>query len=240
MAKTLSQLMTEALTQSGLDVNSFEPQCRSWVNTILNTQCRNGSWDYYKKTWADQPFITGQTIYTPLPTDFARPDLNIYLVQFGQRAGLIKMFDRGVWEVMRQQTPTGTPQVCCIEWDYTNGAQVPSLLFDAVPSLSIPLYFRMPYFRLATEVALDGTDDSKIPDFHDQNFLLEELKKMAFEHQDDERYTQKVQTNAEQLRQNKLYANMAQSSKILLAPELFPPGYKGPGSNQGGNGWMGP
>ena len=41
-------------------------------------------------------------------------------------------------------------------------------------------------------------------------------------------------------RLDKINANMAKTSKINLAPEIFPPGYKGPGSTNGGNGWMGP
>lgn len=244
--KTLLQMMTEALAQAGLD-SSYNAQARSWVNTILEAQCRNYDWPYYALTYADQPFVAGQTTYT-LPANFARPDQNVYLVQNAnnaqnnQRSGLVKMVDRGLFEQVRSNTTNGNPTTSTIQWNYVDNGSAPTpvLIFDASPSSLSNLLWRMPYFRVATSVDLTGTDDNNIPDFMPQDFLINELKKYAFENIDDERYQVKAQENAQTLQAVKINANMAKTSKINLAPEVYPPGYRGPGSSSSGNGWMGP
>ncbi len=231
---TRAQLMDLALTQAGLD-SGFYTQARQWLNNFIAEQARNFDWPFYFKFQADQNFVGNQLEYS-VPTDFARPGRAIYMIQGGTRSQDVQVMEPEEFGQYINIGSSTRPMVSMIRYDYTAGAYIPKLVFNSVPTAtSGNLMYRLPYYRLPADMSTTNSDDTKIPDFLNQDFLIESMKKWAFEHQDDARYAAKKQETDESLHNAKMNTYNAMSQKVELANQVF----KGPRRGSGDNGWWG-
>lgn len=229
--KTRVQLMDEALHLAGLD-SGYYTLTRGWLNTIIEAQARNFRWPFYAKTAPDVPFIAGQLAYD-VPGDLAQPN-TIFLVQNGQRGAEISIVDPGLFEVYKYGTAAGSPRYATIYTSYDAGAQVQTLNFDQV-ALNSNASYRLAYFRLPEPQSLDNTDDNNIPDFQNQDFLIEALIKVMNKDEDDSRYEAQKAEAAETERKAKFNTYPANSNTVTLDRSRFAPG----GRRRRGWGWFG-
>jgi hypothetical protein len=231
---TRAQLMDFVLGQAGLN-SDFYTLARGWINQVVLEQARNYDWPFYAKTPASPTaFVSGTYTYS-VPSDFARPDRSLYLIQNNTRGAEIPVVDHAEFEARRQNASNGNPTVARIVTSMGTSGPSQVVEFDVVPNNSSS--FRFPYFRLPTELSADNTDDSKIPDFLNQEVLIAETMRLAFEYQDDARFTQKMGEGQQKIREAKFNTLNETNPVTPLASNHF---RRGRGRGGGGNGWMGP
>lgn len=231
--KTRVQLMDESLHLAGLD-SGYYALTRGWLNTIIEAQARNFDWPFYAKTAADVALVSGTLAYS-VPTDFARPN-TIFLIQNSQKGSEIKVVDPGLFEVYKPATTIGTPRFATVYTVMGASAPTQTLNFDQVPSNGAQSY-RLAYYRLPVAMSLDSSDDSKVPDFLNQDFLIEELIKKMMKDEDDTRYDAQKGESAEVERKAKFNTYQANASTVTLDRGRFP---VGGGRRRKGWGWFGP
>lgn len=183
MALTRIQLINLALDQSGLD-SSYQTKARGWLNHATLKLAKNFNYKFYNKTAAAVPFVAGTVSYS-LPTDF----LNIDTINRVNSSGVLgdEIFVYESYEFDRYSLNiAGDPS--CAMIDDEGGKAV----FNTTPATTSSTSYRMRYFRKPTVYSTDNTDDAVVPDFKDQEVLLQELMKFAYENLDDERFPQKV------------------------------------------------
>lgn len=187
---TVIGLVDFALDQAGLDI-SYRTKGRNWLNYIVNKLSKNNNYKFYNVTAPDVTFLAGQTIY-PLPTDFLTTD-TIYRVQ-NQNGALVQGDQIFVLDSYRfdqySRGLNGDPTLAMVDTENQ------TIIFNNIPGSTTQTSFRLRYFRKPANYAVDGSDDTDIPDFPSQDTLIEELMKLAYENLDDQRYESKKQDAA--------------------------------------------
>lgn len=216
MALTRIELINVALKQAGLD-SGFQADARTWLNIILAKQARDFNWPEWAELTAYTVFVPGTSAYA-LPADFEKAD-TIYLYQLNngayQRGEQIVIMDSYKFDEVNWMTLDGTPNAAYI--DLTNS----QIQFNSEPNNNQQGY-KLRYYKNAPQYSTSSADDTVVPDFKDQSFLIQELIKWMYEFQDDERYMQKRGESEQDLRktQRNLYQNDA-SPQINLQNTTF-------------------
>jgi len=177
--------MDYALGQAQLD-SSFRPDARLWYNIIVTRLTDRFDYPFYRKS-ADGTFLVGQKSYA-LPSDFKRADFCYQTNENGNQGAMIPIVDNYLFEQMNGGSISGPSSVAKID---TAGDLI--VFNTSVGSSGSTNGYRLFYFKKPTQVNTDGSNDAAVPDFDDQNTLMEELKAEAFEFRDDQRYGQKKQ-----------------------------------------------
>lgn len=180
---TLIQMIDHALSQAQLD-SSFRQDARTWYNVIVNRLTANYDYPRYR-TSADINFVAGQKSYD-LPTDFNRADECYQINVNGDQGAMIPLMDSYMFQQMNGGNISGPASVGYID---INDNKI--LLNTKAGGNTGTNGLRLYYFKTPTQVNLFGADDASIPDFPDQDSMIEELKAMAYEFRNDERYPQK-------------------------------------------------
>lgn len=216
MALTRIELIDVALKQAGLD-SGFRADARTWLNIVLSKQGRDFNWPEWAKITAYTVFVPGQSAYT-LPADFLKAD-TIYLYQLNngayQRGEQIVIMDSYRFDEVNWLTLTGTPNAAYID----EGLGV--IQYNSQPSNN-QQGFKLRYYKKAPQYSVTSSDDTVVPEFKDQNFLISELVKWAYEFSDDQRYTQKMAESDQDLKktQRNVYQNDS-SPQINLQNTTF-------------------
>lgn len=221
---TRAQMMAEALNLAGLSAD-FYGLARVWINTIIETQARDFDWDFYAKTASDTTLVPGTLSYS-VPADFCKPNGNMYLIQNSQRGPEIRVVDAQTFNLYKTGTGSGAPRMAMIVTSMGASGPTQAVHFDQVSSQTNTA-FRMPYFRMPTALSTSDSDDTKVPDFLNQNFLIEEIIKYAFKYRDDERYGQQAGESQVVLRAAKMnQSNTAQPVVQLATDKFVPTGFR--------------
>jgi len=185
MALNRLQIVDLAIAQAQLD-SSYRAQARMWLNVIIDKQSSDFRWPFYNKQAAFTQFVVGSSSYL-VPQDYSKSD-SIYLYNVdGQRGAEVPIVEPYIFDQSVPGNLTGRPNFAMI--DVTNQR----IIFNATPGAAdSQMGYKLRYFRMPNVLSLDVIDDTAIPDFADQNFLIQELIKWAFENLDDERYSQKA------------------------------------------------
>jgi hypothetical protein len=211
MALTRIALINVALKQAGLDTG-FQSDARTWLNLVLQDQAQKFNWPEWAKSTAYTAFVPGTSTYA-LPSDFQKAD-TIYLYQLNngeyQRGEQIVIVDSYRFDEVNWLTLSGTPNVAYIDEDND------VIQFNSKPNNS-QQGFKMRYYKEAPEYSTSSSDDSVVPDFKDQNYLIKELVKWMYEFEDDQRYEAKKAENERDLDKNKrnVFQNDASPSMQL-------------------------
>jgi len=210
---TLIKLVDEALGQAGLD-SSYRAKGRNWLNIALDRLANRYNYRFYR-TSVDVPFVALQKDYN-LPADFKRVDTVFYIDANGSQGSQISIREPYEAEPYQQDTAFGIPNIGWID------DQADKIKFSSAPAAVTGEKYRLHYFSDSPSYDTTGSDDSTIPAFDDQWLLMEEIKALAYEWQDDERYPMKKQEAAQA--NQEFQRNMYQSdafSRIPLNNELF-------------------
>jgi hypothetical protein len=181
---TLLQIMDHALSQAQMD-SSFRPEARQWYNIIVNKLAAYTDYPFYRKS-VDIPYVAGQRRYA-LPADFKNADEAYELDTQGNTSTPIPMLDAYMFRQMEAGNVSGSASVAYVD-TATN-----ELVINSAPNSGNTTGVRLFYYKSPAQVNLGGSDDASIPDFKDQQLLIEEMKAMAYEFRNDERYIQKKQ-----------------------------------------------
>lgn len=186
MALTRIELIDVALKQSGLD-SSFRTDARTWLNIILKKQGGDYDWPEWAVTSPYTVFVPGTSAYA-LPADFEHAD-TIYLYQLNnglyQRGQQILIMDSYRFDEVNWLTLSGTPTAAWIDEENS------TIQFNSAPNNN-QQGFKLRYFKDAPQYSTSSADDAVVPEFKDQNFLIQELQKWALEFQDDQRFPAKM------------------------------------------------
>jgi hypothetical protein len=182
MALTRIALINHVLNQSQLD-SSYQTLARTWLNILRRKYADDTDFKIWRKTAANVLFISGQNSYS-LPTDFARVDSCFLIGETGQKAAQIFIYDSYEFDPY-PNTPNGDPSGATI--DELNK----KIVFNTFPNSG--KYYQLNYFYTPTDYSTDNTDDNVVPDFPNQNLLIQEMILLAYENRDDERYQSKAQ-----------------------------------------------
>lgn len=197
MAQNVGQIVDTALYQAGLD-SGFRAQARAWLNIILAKQAKDYNWPEYARITDYEILLAGQSEYD-VPADFEHAD-TIYIWQLNngeyQRGAQINLLSSYQFDPVNWLTLTGTPTAAYI--DVYRG----KIVFNSEPADSSKGY-KLRYYQKGEQFATDGTDDSDTPVFKDQNFLIQELIKWAYQFSDDERYQAQRQESERDLQMTK-------------------------------------
>ena len=203
MALTLLQIVDTALDQAGLD-SGFRTKARNWLNIILAKQASDFKWPHWHKQTSTVSLTPGTTAYA-IPSDFNRAD-TCYLYQLNgstyQRGNQIRIYDTYRFDDVDYTSLTGVPTAA-----YINTLNS-TIVFNSSPSDS-GHYYKLRYYIDAPVYSTGTSNDSTTPDFPDQNFLIQELVKWAYEFQDDERFAPKTAEaeRALQMTKRNIYEN---------------------------------
>lgn len=205
MALTLIQIVDASLDQAGLD-SGFRSKARQWLNLILQDLSGDFDWPEWNKLSPYVPFVAGQKSYS-LPADFEHAD-TLYLYNINAdgdevQQEAIRIYDSYRFDAANFFNVNGRPSAVMVDEMNSN------LIFNSAPSDSAYGY-KLRYFKQAPQYDITGTDDAEIPEFKDQNYLIKELVKWAYEFQDDERYQAKNQENDQKLK--KVQRNIYQAN----------------------------
>lgn len=213
MALTRIQLVDEALAQAGLD-QGYRTRGRTWLNIILEKQAVRTNYKFWRKS-VDTAFVANQKDYD-LPVDFKRIDSVFFVDVSGNQGNGISVREPYDAEPHRQDTSRGFPSVVWVD------EHEDKLKFNSAPAAVDTQKYRLNYFKDAPSYSTDATDDTVVVDFDDQWLLLEELKLMAMEWADDERYQSKKADvkEAKIEHQRNMYQSDGNSS-IPLNNEVF-------------------
>jgi hypothetical protein len=226
MAITVLQVIDAAIGLAQLD-QSFRPQGRLYYNLAIREQNRDFDWPYYNKLSDPENFIAGQTEYD-LPDDYSRSD-TVYLYANGQRGRQIKMLDKTLFDQLRVPDPatSGSPRICTVD------RNAGKLVFECVPGQD---GFIHRYFRKASEIDVNGSNDADVPDFDDETFLIQKIAQWFFDYTDDDRYTRKVSEVDKKLREAKLNVyNIDDNSVVDLNNSVHIPGRRPTRGGGGGS-----
>ncbi len=180
---TRIQLVDYALTQAQLDTN-FRTLGRTWLNHVLNKLYKRSNYLNSNILAAAVPLVAGVDIYA-LPTDFGRADACFFYNAQGIQGAEIPIVDSYMFDPWKQGSSTGAPSVAYIDVD------TETIHFNSKPSQGSTDYYRLRYFKEAPSYSTDSSDDNVIPDFEDQDMLIQEVIAQAFEYTDDERQDKK-------------------------------------------------
>ena len=183
MALTNLQLIDLALSQAGLD-SSFQATARLWLNHISTSMAERQDYPKFDKQEV-VPFVVGQREYN-LPSDFLRASTcYIFNTTTSERSSDILIVDSYMFDKHRISAD-GNPTISTID---ENNDQI---VFNTIPG-DASFSARLRYFRKPVSIALDTTDDAAIPDFPDQDALIQELQVYALEYLNDPRQSRKKQ-----------------------------------------------
>jgi hypothetical protein len=180
---TLLQIMDHALSQAQLD-STFRADARQWYNIIVNKLAAYSDYPFYRKS-EDLPYVQGQRRYA-LPADFKNADEAYQVDSNGFQSMMIPLVDSYMFNQMAAGNVSGNASVAYID------TQTNEIVLNSAP-LNGVVGIRLFYFKSPSQVDLDGADDASIPDFKDQQLLIEEMKAMAYEFRNDDRYQMKKQ-----------------------------------------------
>lgn len=216
MPLTRIDLVNLALSQAQLD-SSYQTKARGWLNVIIDRLALRRNYKFYYKTPStDVPFVAGVQEYA-LPLDFQRSD-SCFLVQNGQKGNEIMIVEPYRFDQLDIGNVTGNPIAAVIKLE----TQV--IRFNTVPAAGTTCSYRLNYWRSPQALTTDSTDDLVVPDFEDQDILINELMKWAYEFIDDERLGDKKMDIKEAHREHQ--RNMYESDgtgQIDLARDMFRP-----------------
>jgi len=171
-----------ALDQAGLDT-SFQTKARGWLNYVTQSLADNYNYRFYRKVASDVPYLAGVKTYN-LPTGFSKIDTIYRVSQDGSLGDQIFVMEPYAFDQYARGY-TGDPTLALID------TRLLTITFNNTPSTTTSTSYRLSYFVQPAVLSTNSTDDAVIPDFQDQNVLIQELMKMAYEHQDDDRYLSK-------------------------------------------------
>lgn len=178
---TLIGIINLALDQSGVD-SSYQTKARTWFNFITNTLSEQNNYKFYNTTATAVPFLTNVRTY-PLPATFQKADTCYRLNPDGSMGTQIFIVESYDFDNYLRNV-SGDPTLAYIDIGNQN------IIFNNLPTSNTSTSYVLRYFRKPTQYAVDGSQDTVIPDFPDQNVLVQELIKMCFKDLDDERYQQ--------------------------------------------------
>lgn len=205
MALTRIEIVNQALDQAQLD-SSFQAKGREWLNIIITKLSLRQNYSFYRMT-VDTDFVVNQVNYI-LPADYQRPEDPIYYLDSNGRQGNgIKLLDPYRFQPYVSNA-NGFPSVFKID------DQAGNIVFNSAPSTVQGQKFRFMYFRQPNLLSTSSGADILVPDFEDQWTLMEELKLMAFEYLDDERYAQKKQDVKESNRDYQRLLNQSDGNSM--------------------------
>ncbi len=171
-------LVNHALDMAGLD-SSFQAKARNWLNIILEKLSDTTDYRFLNKLQSTATaFSAGVSSYT-LPVDFKRADACYWYHSTGQKGGEILVVEPYVFDQVSLGI-SGFPTHAMID-EFNR-----YIIFNAAPSTSDKT-FKQRYWRTVTPLSLDSTDDAVVPDFNNQDVLIQELIAMCHEHSEDER-----------------------------------------------------
>lgn len=208
------EIIDFALQQAQLDTG-FRAQAYTWLNHILNTRADRTDMLSYRKS-LDTPFTAGTRSY-PYPDDFLRANAMFLVDNQGNVGAEILILDPYRFDAVNTGAQTGYPSVCMID---TNTGLIN---FNQTAPSSADKLWRFKYYKKAPTYTFT-TDDAVVPDYEDQDTLLQELIAMAMEFTDDERQD-KAKMKAKMTRQD-YERNMYQSdltSQVDLNRNVFRP-----------------
>lgn len=237
---TRLQLLTYALDQAQLD-SSYLPQARLWLNHYIEKQARNFDWPWFRVVSSAVTMTPGTLSYS-LASNYGRSD-TLYLYQNAQRVKQVFIVEPSLFDQYNNNVNSaGFPEVAYIQaaspiFD-VSGNQIKTLVFNQAPNNSnisfVHTWFRRPVF-LATTGAQATTDDALVPDFEDQDMLLQEMMKVAFQNIDDDRQVSQMQISMQAAKEAKINAaDQDDNSVVELATSVFRSARGRRGS------WMGP
>ncbi len=186
MPLTRIQIVNQALDLTGLD-SGFQAKGREWLNIIIERLALRQDYKFYEKT-ADTAFIQGQRDYA-LPADFSRAETIYYVQNNGQVGYPIPIVESYMFDQYNYGIINGMPTMAMID------DEDDTVRFNSNPVPTNDSY-RLRYYRKPVLLSTSSSDDNLVPDFKDQDTLLEELKAMCFEFRDDQRYMSKKQEAA--------------------------------------------
>lgn len=171
-------LINHALDQAGLD-SSFQTKARTWLNTVLEKLSIRTNYKFYRKK-AETAWVSGQKAYN-LPADYQRSDSCFMLDPAGNPGQAIPIVEPYEFDMYTPGSSSGTPVMATIDLD------AGTIIFSSAPSDPNGRSYRLWYFRDPPTYSTDTTDDSVVPDFEDQETLIQELILMAYQFREDER-----------------------------------------------------
>lgn len=214
MPLTRIDLVNLALSQAQLD-SSYQTKARGWLNIVIDKLALRKNYKFYYKTPStDVPFVAGVQEYG-LPDDFQRSD-SCFIIQNGQVGTEVLIVEPYRFDQLAFGNITGTPSAAVIKVE----SQV--IRFNTAPSAGNNLSYRLNYYRSPQALTTDSTDDLVVPDFEDQDVLIQELMRWAYEFTDDERYEAKKMDIKEAHRDHQ--RNMYESDgtgQMDLARDIF-------------------
>ncbi len=179
MPLTRIELVDHSLDMAGFD-SSYRSKGRKWLNIIMEKLAVHTDYQFYNKLQTTATsFVAGQTSYD-VPADFARADACFWYYSSGAKGGEILIVEPYVFDQMVVGVSTGLPTHAMID------EETQKIVFNIAPSSS-DKSFKQRYYRAAEFLSNDSTDDNVIPDFNDQNILIQEMIAMCHEHGEDER-----------------------------------------------------
>lgn len=176
-------LVNFCLEQAQLD-STFQTLGRKWLNHALLKLVKRSNYKNLNTLATDAPFVAGVTSYA-LPADFGRSDACFFVNSAGAQGSEIQILEPYQFDPHKQGSIIGAPSVCMIDRDTM------TIKFNAAPSPTTTDLYRLRYWKSAPSYSLDSADDSVVPDFDDQDVLLQEMLAIAFEFNDDERQDKK-------------------------------------------------
>lgn len=211
MPLTRLQIVDLALDNAQLD-SGFRSKARLWLNVIMEQQSRDFRWPFYNKVGDYTPFVAGQVEYD-VPSDYFRSDSIYRYSSGGARGTLIPIVEPYIFDqVNLSNNPStylvqGPSQVAMIDISRNK------IVFDQMSAAPTD-GFKLRYFRAPEVLSLNDSDDGVVPDFEDQNFLIQEVTNWAMKFNDDERQPAQAMESKMAMQQSKrtVYDNDGKSS----------------------------
>jgi len=215
MPLTRIDIVNTALEQSQLD-STYQSKARKWLNIIVDRLALRKNYKFYYKTADDVPFVAGTLEYA-LPLDYQRSD-SCFVISNAAQGREIIIVEPYRFEQTSFVNLNGDPTAALIKIENQ------TIKFNSSPAQGTTASYRFNYWRSPQALTLDAADDLVIPDFEDQDILIQELVKWAFEYLDDERYGQKAGEikSAHQEHQRNMYESDG-TGQMDLARGMFRP-----------------
>lgn len=182
MSLTRIQIVNLALDQAGLDT-SYQAKARNWLNFVTQKLAGQYNYKFYLETASDVPFVQNITSYN-LPADFSKTDTIYRVSSTGTLGDQIFVLESYRFDQYARGL-AGDPSLAMVD------TEAGVIRFNTLPTSTTATSFRLRYFKKPATLSLDNTDDAVVPDFKDQNVLVQELMQMAYENLDDERFSDK-------------------------------------------------
>lgn len=212
MPLTRIQLVDHVLDMAGLDSN-YRTKGRNWLNIVLEKIANRHDYSFYNKLASSVSFVAGQTTY-PVPSDFDRPDSCFWYDSAGNKGGEILIVE-----------PYDFDQVQISYASFPTHAMIDDenqqIIFNAAPADASGRSYKLRYYRAAEALSTDSTDDNVIPDFDDQDVLIQELTAMAYEHANDEREDKKKNETKMAHVEHRRQSGMTEDPHLSLDRNVF-------------------